>query len=550
LRLIANGIIAAGLKLGGKPGTALDNAYKALEWALIEAFPADGSEGNTTKLEQILDGGLAPTVETDYERWRPLHWVIEAPDVLLEHDGFDAIIGNPPFLGDKKLRGVLGDNFREYLVRTIGRNVRGGADFVAYFFLRAYDLIRRDAGGFGLIATNTIAQGDTREVGLQQLADGGITILRAIRSEPWPAASATLEFAAVWGTRAAVRGGVQRWLDGRVVKGITTGLDPVGQSSGHPRRLAANASLAFIGSYVLGKGFILDAENAQALLRTPANAKVVFPYLNGSDVNSNPDLSANRWVINFFDWPLDRAQQFPEPLERVERLVRPERAKVNRKANRERWWQYAETRPGLYRAIQSLSRVIVIARVSKTVMPALVPSGDVFSEQLVVFATDKHSDLAVLSSSAHQLWVLTYASTLGAGTRYTPSDVFETFPRPRPSPRVAAAGQQLDEERREIMMRRQLGLTALYTLVNSPAVTSDRDVTRLRELHVEVDAATVEAYSWTDLDLAHGFSSYRQMERFTVGPTAQVELLNRLLRENHRRAREEGQDVPEEPGDA
>ena len=96
------------------------------------------------------------------------------------------------------------------------------------------------------------------------------------------------------------------------------------------------------------------------------------------------------------------------------------------------------------------------------------------------------------------------------------------------------------------MLRRELGLTALYNLVNDPAVQGDADVDRMREIHVEVDEATMAAYGWDDLPLEHGFHTYRQMERFTVSPAARVEMLDRLLEENHRRARAEGQDVPDQ----
>ena len=108
LRLIADGIVAAGLPLGGKPGRQLDDAFKTLSWQLQQAFPPDGSAGDPTQLLERIDSGLTPTVETDYERWEPLHWVLEAPDVIVEHGGFDAVIGNPPFLGGKKITGCDG----------------------------------------------------------------------------------------------------------------------------------------------------------------------------------------------------------------------------------------------------------------------------------------------------------------------------------------------------------------------------------------------------------------------------------------------------------
>ena len=128
----------------------------------------------------------------------PFHWALEFPEVR-ERGGFDAIVGNPPFQGGKKISGALGGQYRDYLVEWLAGGARGNADLVAYFYLRA-SMLLRPSGGFGLIATNTIAQGDTREVGLDQLADGGWTIHRAIASEPWPG-GASLEMATVWARR-------------------------------------------------------------------------------------------------------------------------------------------------------------------------------------------------------------------------------------------------------------------------------------------------------------------------------------------------------------
>jgi hypothetical protein len=129
---------------------------------------------------------------------------------------------------------------------------------------------------------------------------------------------------------------------------------------------------------------------------------------------------------------------------------------------------------------------------------------------------------------------------------YSPSDVFTTFPRPNLTERLAEIGRMLDTKRREIMLRRQLGLTKLYNLVNDPdtADAADPDVARMREIHVELDRAVMDAYGWSDVLLEHGFHSYRQMRRWTVSPAARVEILDRLLEENHRRAAAQGEAPP------
>jgi len=401
----------------------------------------------------------------------------------------------------------------------------------------------RDHGTLGLIATNTVAQGDTREVGLDRMVASGFSIVRSIQSRSWPAASANLEYAAVWGTRGDVAAGVQRVADEVVVAQISTLLEPAGRVDGNPLRLAENAGIAFVGCYVLGMGFVLDpGEAAQWIDADPANAEVLLPYLNGEDLNARPDSSPSRWVIDFNDRSEAAAEKYHLPYERLLDRVKPERQKLKIAFRRDNWWQYAARAPKMRRATAELGEVIVIALVSKTVMPVRVPAGQVFSHKLGVFATESFADQAMLSSSLHQMWGIKYGSTMRTDVNYSPSDVFATFSRPEATERLTEAGKTLDTERREIMLRRDLGLTKLYNLVNDPDITDsvDADVARLRQIHVELDEAVMAAYGWGDVPLEHGFHTYRQMRRWTVSPTARVEILDRLLEENHRPRRRAG----------
>ena len=545
LTKVADGVVAAGLRLGGKPGRALREAYENLHVAVGQAHPAGGEGGDRTMLDGILAAGLTPTVETDYERWKPLHWILAVPDVM-ERGGFDAVIGNPPFLGGKKVSGASGTNVREWFVNVVAGGVKGNADLVANFLLRGRELLS-GGGNLGVIATNTVAQGDTREVGLDQLVANGFTITRSIQSRSWPAKSANLEYAALWGTRGQVAAGVPRVADEVVVERISTLLEPAGHVDSNPIRLVENVGIAFIGCYVLGMGFVLEPDEAAEWTEAdPRNREVLFPYLNGEDLNSRPDCSAPRWVIDFFDRSQEAAARYALPYQRVVERVMPERQKVNRKVHRERWWQYGDKRPALRRAIAGLQEVLVIALVSNAVMPMRAPTGQVFSHRLSVFATDAFMTQAVLSSSHHQMWAIKYGSTLETRLNYAPSDVFVTFPRPQPTERLTEIGKILETDRREIMARRSLGLTKLYNLVNDPDITdsADPDVARLRRIHVELDEAVMSAYGWDNVPLEHGFHTYRQMRRWTVSPTARVKILDRLLEENHRRAATQGEAPP------
>ncbi|MFY1685028.1 Eco57I restriction-modification methylase domain-containing protein [Micromonospora sp. WMMD730] len=464
---------------------------------------------------------------------RPLHWPLEFPEVV-NRAGFDAVIGNPPFVGGQRLTGAIGPDVREYLVERVGRGKRGSADLCSYFLLRNLSVTGK--GRVGIIATNTIAQGDTREVGLDQAVDMGWTVYRANKSQPWPG-TASLEVSLLWVGHAAAD--EQPILDGNQVPGITPSLDARSRVTGNPYRLAANAGQSYIGSYVLGNGFLLEPEQAQALIaKDPRNKDVLFPYLNGEDLNGRPDCSARRWVINFHNWSLERAQEYPDCFAIVERDVKPFRATNNRVARRERWWQFAERAPALYSALEGLDRVLVIARVSKTGLPVFVPTGQVISEATVVFTTEQNLMLTLLSSNFHFSWWTTKGeSSLRSDPRYTPSDGFETFPQPEPTERMERVGAELDSNRRSVMLGRELGLTKLYNLVHDEQVTS-ADIQRLRDIHVEIDEAVAEAYGF-DLTLGHGFHQTRQGTRFTIAPTVQVDVLDLLLELNHQRHEQE-----------
>ena len=541
LRTVADLVTGAALAAAGKGGEALDSyllaAAPTVAEALDPAVPRGRREAALTELRiqasSWLQQGLPPGRAA--EQRACFHWPLEFPEVFLDGGGLDAVVGNPPFQGGQKITGTLGSDYREWLVTWLAGGTRGSADLAAYFFLRAAQLLR-GAGGLGLLATNTIAQGDTREVGLDQLTARRWTISRAVKSRPWPG-DASLEVAQVWLHRGAWQGTAV--LDGQPVRGITPELEPSSRVRGKPHRLHANAGQCFQGSNVLGTGFLLTPEEAQRLIeRDPRNADVLFPYLNGEDLNSSPTQSPSRWVINFFDWPLARAETYPDCLAIVREKVKPERERNQRTARRERWWQFAERAPQLYRAIEGLERVLVIARVSKVVAPLFVPAGIVCNEQTCVFAYNDDAHFGVLSSAFHWWWAVKHASTLETRVRYTPTDCFETFPQPRLTEGIARAGRALDEHRRAVMLARQEGLTATYNRVHDPAERA-QDVQELRRLHVELDQAVAAAYGWEDLPLDHGFRETRQGVRYTLGAAVRTEVLDRLLELNHGRYRAE-----------
>jgi hypothetical protein len=267
------------------------------------------------------------------------------------------------------------------------------------------------------------------------------------------------------------------------------------------------------------------------------NARVLSPYLNGEDVNSKPGSSASRWVINFHDWSEEEAASYRAPFDQVRRLVKPDRATKSEAVRRWPWWKYWRSRSALYSAISELPNVIVIARISKSVMPAIVPARQVFSNNLAVFATDDAAMFAFLSSAQHYWWAISHGSSMRSDLRYTPADVFGTLPLPRTTPEMQNLGDWLDRFRREFMLTRRAGLTATYNLVHDQRCT-EADIAELRKIHQAINEAVVRAYGWDDLlavGLDHGFHDTRQGPRYTIGAAVRQEILDRLLELNHER---------------
>ena len=532
LLAVADAVTATGLVAAGRPARDRAVAFTLLADRVDNAVEHDGladlRREADTDLQRGRPAGTAPR--------QPLHWPLAFPEVFADtpDPGFDAIIGNPPFLGGQKLTGSLGTDYRNWLQAWDARRAKGSADLVASFLLRADRLLSK-RGQLGYLAVNTLVEGDTLEVGLLQATAGGLTIRRGRGGHKWPSRSANLQIVDLWATRAPLAAGASCWLDGEDVPHIGPDLQPVGAVIGRPFRLRANDDLAFQGTNVLGLGFTLTPDQATAMIDRDARyADVVQPYVIGKDLNQRPDTSASRWIINFRDWPLDRCAAFPEALAIVTRSVRPERDRIKERRTREQWWQYTRARPELYETIAKLDHVLAISLVGSTLLPVRVPTGPVFAHVCGVFAFDDFAHLAILSSDAHAIWAIRYTSTMRTDIRYAPSDVFATFPGPEVTDALEALGQRLDTDRRALMLSRSWGLTTTYNHVHDPA-DRDPEVANLRDIHAAIDRAVFDSYGWNDLDTEIGHHPTKIGVRWTVSPRVRFELLDRLLAENHRR---------------
>jgi hypothetical protein len=407
----------------------------------------------------------------------------------------------------------------------------------------------RPGGCAGLIATDSIAQGETRLMALQPLLDEGIGIFRAVRYARWPG-SAKTNISKLWLTKGPWAGEFS--LEGLPVPGITASLEGAAIADREPHRLAENEEECLIGSYANGAGFILTAVEARSVLdANPSLAAYLRPYLNGQDLNGQPPgAPVQRWAIFFGALELSVAERVaPELMHILRERVYPSRQAIAAKKPKvaRLWWQFEYPAQRLYARLAGRQRAVVLARITTYPLPQIVDLTDdpLFNEKTLVVVTDDDlTVLGLLSSTFHQSWVARWAVTLGArrDPTYSPRTCYETFPKPRfDVVRETLRGQarELASARLAAMARRDLGLTGLYNLVHDNRV-SDDDVVAVRNRHVDVDRTMAIAYGWHDLDVARAFFPTPVGLRYTVGGEVEREILDRLLELNHTRyAREQ-----------
>lgn len=524
----------------------------------------DREEERKRRLERVQEwlgaGGAPPddllAMQAELRARVPaFHWMVEFPEVFyaerpdpLDKDQvnraafMDAFVGNPPFMGKNGISEHGGPAYLPWLL-AVHEGAHGNADLSAHFFRRTHHLLGAH-GTIGLIATNTIAQGDTRATGLQYLADKA-QIYEATESLMWPGEAAVSVSIVHLAIGSAINGVGERLLNGIAVPSINTQL-LAGSERTNATRLSANAQLSFQGSVVLGMGFTLTPEERDALVKkNPKNAERIFPYLGGQEVNTSPTQSFDRYVIHFGPMPLEQAEEWPDLVAILREKVKPQRDELNDNADGRRrkqfWWQFGRETPALAEAIAPLKRCLVTGIVSKHLMFSSQPSGRVFSHKLYVFPFEQLSPLAVLQSRVHAGWTWLLSSTMKNDLNYSASDCFETFPFPQPDPRTVIPalediGQRLYDFRAKYMVDENVGLTITYNRLKDPAHADPR-ILQLRALHEEMDTLVLGAYGWQDLAVPP-FCPKSEAETQALR-TFESAIVDRLFALNARRAEEE-----------
>lgn len=474
-------------------------------------------------------------------------------DALMNEDGseyhwpkVDTIVGNPPFIGDKKMNRELGEGYTSSVRELYKGRVFGGADFVCFWFYKAYEYLKDNRlKRVGLVSTNSIRSGRSREV-LKKICDS-YCIYNAWSDKEWVNEGASVRVSMVCFSKEPM----PSHLNGSKVQKIYPNLEGKIDNSSidftRAKKLKENKKTCFVGVIFNGE-FEVSGEFARECLLDPVNVNgkpntdVIRPTLNGDNFNgSRPE----KWVVDF-GVEMDKAEAsfYEKPFRYVLENVKPYRQRKNDDGEfevkdsscREKWWRHARPRPAMRKAMQGLDHYIATPMVSSYRTFSFLDSSVLPDQKLVTYARDDFGFLGILHSKMHYLWTLRMCSWIGAGNDITYSNqaVFETFPFPSgmepnvelsefednlKAQKIIVAAKRLNELRESWLNpagsikripevvdgypdrivpvdKASEGILKKRTLAN---LYSDMP-TWLRETHKELDDAVAGAYGWlTDL---------------------------------------------------
>lgn len=446
----------------------------------------------------------------------------------------DVIMGNPPFLGDKRMRGEMGSNYVTDLRALYEGRVPGGADLVTYWFEKARRQIEDgQAKRCGLLSTNSIRDGASNKV-LKRIKDTG-SIFMAWSDREWVLQGAAVRISIVGFDDGSEH---EIILDGQVVETINPDLTTDADVTA-AKPLKENENLCFLGVMKSGP-FDIDSKTAHKMLNAPINSngksnrEVIKPRINGKDIT---DRSKNGWVIDFVNMTEQEAMQFKLPFAYVRTHVKPVREQNSVESLRVNWWLHARPRPAMRNAFKGITRYIATPEVAKHRIFVWMKTDVIPDHTLHVIARDDDYFFGVLHSAIHELWSLSVGSWMGKGNdpRYSSSRTFDNFPFPwvpgKEAVEAAAYGAIREaaaalHAEREAWLNpaegdyitlgiteqslRERTLTNLYNAVEALRAGNGNGQTRIaaaaREfaprllaLHEALDGAVLAAYGWDDL---------------------------------------------------
>lgn len=505
-------------------------AYDAVEPALdADGKPVTRWDGVTFRKHPVTGEDVpdeaAQVVQMRYLNPRPAEW-----------PAADFIVGNPPFIGSKRMRTALGDGYVDGL-QAAWPEVPEATDFVMRWWHKAALEVRNgSARRFGLITSNSLRQAYVRRAVEPHLSgENRMSITFAIPDHPWvdSADGAAVRIAMTVGERGQSEGVLREVASERDESsddedrvellneklGVIGADLRVGANVAAAKPLRANLDLCSVGMKTIGSAFQIPHEEALTLgLGTvPGLENHIRPYFSGRDFVSE---TRGLWVVDFFGLEADDVRlRFPAAYQHLLTKAKPERDQNRNAIFKRLWWVIGHPRPQFRSAVAGLPRYIVTVETSKHRMFGFVDAATVPDSTLVTMALADGSSLGILSSQVHVEWALAAGGTLEDRPRYNKTTCFEPFPFPHDdtgltlalAERIRQLAEQLDAHRKARQAAHEsVTLTGLYNVLDKlrrGEALNAKDkllheqglVSVLQSLHDELDAAVLAAYGWSDL---------------------------------------------------
>ena len=535
---IADAFIGEVLASGGN-ATAIEGAATMLTIQAGQAVAGDRDalDAIVKRARETLSGDLPPGKPIR----NAFHWPLEFPEVFARaSSGFDALVGNPPFLGNRLWKGALGEKLQWQCQMVLGASP-GKIDLCVVFHRRAVDLLRPD-GCYGMLATSNIAEGSAIEVGLGVIVQNG-SIYFARKGMPWPGSAAVV---------VAIVGFLKgEWpadcdADGRSCERIGPRLEPEAADVWMPQALP-DAPFTFAGvDNSKGLAFVITPDSPwfDRLKNEPDS--LLKPYITGDDITSSALNRIERWALDIGDLSLDGVRRrWPVAHRFIVEEVQPTRTVAALKSYKgliDRWWQFWNHRAELMRRIRQQAQFIAYSKVTKHPICMIADSNWIYTNQVLLVAKEREDMLTICLSSFFRAWLEKFCGGgMGVTLRISISESVAKYPVPESS--VATAGveaaTQFNRLAVEFSAAHGCGLTDVMNAIHSPD-NADATIAELRRLLSVIDAEVAAAYGWDDVDVTYDFREFgggstNDKWRWALSADATSTLLEKLVALNRER---------------
>lgn len=531
--LVANALVGEMLGAGR---IDVDTAVLAVDVGGAIAGEKSKLEALSRRASESLSRDLPPGTNR-----HPFHWALEFPEIFIrENGGFDALVGNPPFLGNSSWKATLGPNY-SVNIEAILNSKAGKIDLSVVFHRRSLSLLRKN-GVFGLMAANNIAEGGALKVGLNVLVEAG-EIIRSRRDIVWPGSASVISAYVVFVNGPYV--GLKS-ANGEICSKINSRLQAENTTNRWLPVALSRKLVAFKGiDNSRGLAFVVGESDAWKSRLENENDSLLRPYVTGNDITTHCLRCADRWALDLGDSSLDSIMaSHPIAYQFLQEIVRPTRSKAELSSYKglfERWWQFWNHRAKQFSLLRRQREAIAFSRVTKHPICILVPSQYLYTEGVVLIGYDSPQNLVICQTPIFTEWlVATQGAKFGVGgtLRLSIDDGINTFPLPDDTVSEAgiSASRELDALIKEWCERGNCGVTE-YGNALGDSTRSDVLINQCREATQLVTAEVAKAYRFDPSKIEFGFFPARHIVHkseiaFTVSPTTSRMLTDGLLERN------------------